>query len=361
MSEKKISGDIGLKYRNNFDLLRLFASVQVLWGHVISHLEIKHSIFDFISNIFAPFPGVLIFFTISGFLITWSLDRNKDIIVFFKNRILRVFPALWLVSILTLILIFLTSVSENKTLNYFDLVLWLISQITVFQFWTPDSLRTWGVGNPNGSLWTLTVEFQFYITLPFVIFCFRRSKFKLILIVLLLTFSIVMNNIIGIYYKTYSHLILVKLANVSLLPYFYNFLIGSVFYLYWDKLYKLVTDKFWFWLIFFLAFCFFLNSGPRYYPNLGQLLLNVVLGILTISFAFTNFNCFNILRGNDISYGLYIFHMPVINFFVSLNLVGEINYLLSALVLILVMSVLSWLFVEKQVLKLKQVYQKKLS
>lgn len=346
--------------QNNFDLLRLLASFQVLLGHSLSHLEIENRFLNLLSNMLSVFPGVLIFFTISGFLITWSLDRNNDLRVFFKNRILRVFPALWLVSFLTLILIFATSVSENKTLNYFDLIMWLLSQISFFQFWTPDSLRTWGVGNPNGSLWTLTVEFQFYITLPLVIFCFRRTRFKLILILMLLTFSILMNTIIGIYYKAYSHLILVKFANVSLFPYFYNFLIGSAFYLYWDKLCKLVTNKFWFWIIFFLVFCFFLNSAPRYYPNLAQLFLNVVLGILTISFAFTNFNCFNVLRGNDISYGLYIFHMPVINFFVSRNLIGEIDYLLSSFALILVLSVLSWFLVEKQVIKFKQVYLKRL-
>ena len=42
---------------------------------------------------------------------------------------------------------------------------WFVGQLTLFQYYTPDSLRAFGVGCPNGSLWTIPVEFVFYLLL----------------------------------------------------------------------------------------------------------------------------------------------------------------------------------------------------
>lgn len=65
--------------------------------------------------------------------------------------------------------------------------MWVIGQITLFQYYTPDCLRDFGVGTPNGSLWTIPVEFEFYILLPFVFLCFKRIsiqiKFMLLFVV----------------------------------------------------------------------------------------------------------------------------------------------------------------------------------
>jgi len=146
---------------NNFDLIRLIAAFQVMVMHGIFHLKIDGPGLGKLSGIFDFFPGVLMFFTISGFLIFSSLDRNKDLKKYFFNRVLRVYPGLWLCFIVTVILLL-----AFKTINVSDLftgtmLKWSLGQLTFFQFWTPDLLRTWGVGTPNGSLWTIPVELQF--------------------------------------------------------------------------------------------------------------------------------------------------------------------------------------------------------
>ena len=60
------------KFRlNNFDLLRLLAALQVVFGHAVELTDLsmeQSSLFQFIHAI----PGVPLFFFISGFLISKS-------------------------------------------------------------------------------------------------------------------------------------------------------------------------------------------------------------------------------------------------------------------------------------------------
>ena len=89
---------------NNFDLVRLLAASQVVVGHICTEVAPAGS------AVLLPavwwmgvFPGVPIFFTVSGFLIYWSFERNADHIgSFFKNRFLRIYPGLWVCFAVTL-------------------------------------------------------------------------------------------------------------------------------------------------------------------------------------------------------------------------------------------------------------------
>lgn len=77
---------------NNFDMLRMLAALQVVVIHGIEHFKIP--VPSLVTVILSLFPGVPIFFFISGFLITASLIRNPSLIYFFQNRFLRIFPGL---------------------------------------------------------------------------------------------------------------------------------------------------------------------------------------------------------------------------------------------------------------------------
>lgn len=94
---------------NNFDIIRLLASLQVIIIHCIYHLEINS-----ISNTYLIelFPGVLMFFCISGFLIMSSFDRNPNIKKYTINRILRIFPGLHICLIVTLFLLLIFNIIE---------------------------------------------------------------------------------------------------------------------------------------------------------------------------------------------------------------------------------------------------------
>ena len=61
---------------NSLSLFKLIAALQVMFGHIIEHLEI--GVPQWISQIFGIFQGVPIFFTLSGFLIWFSIDRSEN-------------------------------------------------------------------------------------------------------------------------------------------------------------------------------------------------------------------------------------------------------------------------------------------
>lgn len=166
---------------NNFDLVRLLAASQVVVVHGIEHLELTSIVnqhFAISWHLLTAFPGVPIFFVVSGYLISRSLDREPCLRSYAVNRMLRIYPALiacFLVSVLSVLVVSPKNILTADPLRFTS---WTIAQLTFFQFYNPDFLRSYGVGTLNGSLWTIPVELQFYIILPitYLMLGLRTSK-----------------------------------------------------------------------------------------------------------------------------------------------------------------------------------------
>lgn len=62
----------------------------------------------------------------------------------------------------------------------------------------------------------------------------------------------------------------------------------------------------------------------------------------------------SLLHRNDISYGLYIWHMPVINVFLYLGWSGKGWMVVVAVALSVLAAIASWVFVERPALRLKR-------
>src|ERR1700749_61918 len=82
---------------NNLNYIRLLAALQVLFFHSAKHFGVTFDtpFLSFIEKILRAFPGVPVFFMISGFLITHSWLAKPDIKRYVRTRFLRIFPALW--------------------------------------------------------------------------------------------------------------------------------------------------------------------------------------------------------------------------------------------------------------------------
>ncbi|MBM4075066.1 MAG: acyltransferase, partial [Planctomycetes bacterium] len=108
------------------------------------------------------------FFAVSGFLIPDSYKRCQSVADYFWRRARRIFPGLWACVMLSFGLVYLVDRSTLNDMTFGQMVIWLGCQMTVFQFWNPGFLRDFGVGVLNGSLWTISVELQFYLLVPVV-------------------------------------------------------------------------------------------------------------------------------------------------------------------------------------------------
>lgn len=356
--------------QNNFDLIRLFAALQVLVYHLFTHFKVldKYSVLPEILN---QFPGVPIFFFISGFLITASFNKpNSTLITFFRNRILRIYPALWVCLAVTIIILMFFGEIEFTNPKFY---LWILAQTTFFQHYSPDFLDNWGVGNPNGSLWSIVVELQFYAILPFIcLFLNRLSSLKKINIVVISIFFFfyLLNHIThsriidpeSEYYLLNKPKLLLefRIISTTIIWHIFYFMIGLFFYYNFNYLKKYVQDKFIFWLTIYLIYITILIFNLDKYispdaDNIFAFIELLMLAMLTFSMAFSYNNLSEkLLKHNDISYGIYIYHMPVINTIIALNIQGTIFKLLISSVIVINLAILSWILIEKRAISFKK-------
>ena len=339
--------------QNNFDLIRLLAAFQVAILHMNGHLKIASPgiLWEGFLDCIRPFPGVPIFFTISGFLIFASYDNNQSLQKYFKNRYLRIYPLIYVITIITLILLIVFAESE---VPFKSLGIWFFGQVTLFQYHTPDALRYFGVGTPNGALWTIPVELEFYLLVP--VLYFLKKKFGSWILLLFAACSFLIFN-----YIPHSSLPIVykKLFEVSILYYLLHFIVGVLLYLYFGKIKTYLENKGFIWLaiyiLFYLVFDRYLGFyHDLYSPNLLGVLADVILGLTILSLAYTSPKLsYRLLKGNDYSYGVYVIHMIIANVMVELALTGNFWFLIVGLITVLIMAMLSWNFVEKPALALK--------
>lgn len=346
---------------NNFDLIRLLAAVQVAIIHIKSHLNIQQELLQQLSYWFISlFPGVPIFFFISGFLVYASFERNqRNIRQFYRNRLLRIYPALWACFVVTVVLLLVDyqgSLSALMTSRGF--LVWIVAQLSLFQFYTPDILRFWGVGTPNGSLWTITVELQFYLSIPLIAYLWNRDRGGNWWILLLLLLSIIANLYFG--RLKALDMMIGKLGAVTVLPYLYYFMIGIAAWQFWQYVRPFVENKFYYWLLGYLGFSYFFrhflgfDTTDYWISTPFNLIADLLLAGLVFSCAFSYRTLSSrLLKGTDISYGLYIYHMLVVNFMVERAWQGELLYFFLALLLSISAGYLSWKLVEQPALRLK--------
>jgi peptidoglycan/LPS O-acetylase OafA/YrhL len=170
-------------HKNNFDFLRLLFAVFVIITHakpLSSRTEGDWLMSLTDDQVCFSYIGVRGFFIISGFLIFQSLVRSKNLLDYFWKRVLRLFPALFVVLIVTLVLGPLWydaaagggSYLQNPTVrSYFprNFTL-LLPQFAITGFFEGNPKR----GSVNGSLWTIGYEFTCYAALAALYFLRQR-------------------------------------------------------------------------------------------------------------------------------------------------------------------------------------------
>jgi len=155
--------------KNSFDLLRLCAAALVLYSHQHALLGVAEP--ELLGWSTFGGVGVSVFFFLSGFLVWSSWARDPDVKRFFIRRSLRIFPALWFVVLLT-VLVLGPVFSKLAMADYFaSMEAWRYLSTALLVVWR--GLPGVFADNPfplavNGSLWTLPVEFLCYVSVALI-------------------------------------------------------------------------------------------------------------------------------------------------------------------------------------------------
>jgi len=322
--------------KNNFDLLRLLLAFSVFYYHCHVLTGNSHlSLFSYLLNSERAIQG---FFVISGFLIFMSYEKSGSMGEYYQKRVRRLYPAYFFTIILFPIAFSL--ISTDNSLNYFTsvkLYKYLLSNLLFLNFLQPSLpgvFQNHLISAVNGALWTLKIEVAFYIIVPFIVFLLRKYNKVLIFTTIYILSSL---------YLYYFRNIFVSDVIARQLPgQLSYFCLGGMAYYYFDYFNK------------YGRYLFFIALGgyiANYFINLIYF-LPIFIAIIVIYFA----NCFYYLgnygKYGDISYGVYIYHFPIIQLFIYFGLF-ESNPFLSLIIttiLLIILSLFSWHFIERKYL-----------
>lgn len=341
--------------------IRAIAVLMVLVSHVdqfsarigISNLSV--------SGLGLGWKGVILFFTLSGFLITYLLELEKQqfnkihFAKFYIRRILRIWPIYYLIIIITIIGGFLFS-----ELQVFDKT--HISSLFNFLFFLGNYEYVFGLGITTLTpLWSVAVEEQFYIFWPLLISKAQNNFFKIL--VFLLAYLLL---------KLFFYKFDVQWYKVIYISSFSSMAIGAlmaVLYLGQSKILKYVFNTYIQLAIIILFILFHFTTFFNFYTFIRVEIFSLVDALLILNLALNPKTVINlenpvINKIGVVSYGIYIYHMMVIflvsKLFSFLNLNFLNNQLLYAIATLLfitfisiVISIWSYNYIEKKFLSLK--------
>lgn len=346
--------------------LRAIAALAVLFHHVeLYKYRLKiHSLWDygiivksFISDL--GHNGVMLFFVLSGFLITYLLIEEKtttgkiSISKFYGRRILRIWPLYFIIVIVGFFIIphlyysfpdffkgqsFYNTRIENLVYgNNFLLHLFFMSNL---------ALAIYGPVAGSSQSWSVSVEEQFYVVWPWIIKLFYKKLLPVLMLII----------IGGSFFKyLLPETIISKIYNVSKIDYMaMGAIIAYIYRFYKEKLIPLLKNK-----VFIVVLS--VSVAMHLFLNVSSITQALTFGLLIVSCIENNFKVKVLSYIGKLSYGVYMYHplMMYLSFSImsKLDINNSIYYnvLIYSMVLsfTFVLSYLSYNYFELYFLKIK--------
>ena len=339
--------------------IRAIAAVGVMLAHILGDLG-QFGLKKLPSSLNIASLGVTMFFTLSGFLITYLLLKEKaaneknqiNVSNFYIRRILRIWPLYFLYVFLCLLTYWYFSIDFDSKMLFF--YFFLLANVPLIIEQTLPFI---------GHLWSVAVEEQFYLFWPW--FSKIDTK-KLLFYTLLLTFSLILLKDVS---YVLSSKFALKLPLITLTTTrFYCMLIGciaAILFVQNSVWINRLTNKYVAiaaWLILFLAIInkFQISSALIDHEILSIVTVIVILTQITETNKIVNLDNHVLGFFGKISYGIYIYHPILI--FLTIQFLGEfqqdsiINYVLVFTLIFgstILLSYLSFHFFENKFIRMK--------
>ena len=323
---------------NAFNALRLFFALVVVLYHCIGHYRTLN---EFESIIFDGHIAVCAFFIISGFWITKSYFSSASLKNFYIKRIKKILPMYYLSILLFSIVCFFVSNLSIKEYFNSEYVKYLFCNAIFLNFLHKNLPGCFFGDAVNGALWTIKIEIGFYLILPLIMHFWEKIKtrrMKNLYLTILYTLSILYS--IGIAYLSRKIKIPTQLVN-QLPTFIAHFISGMVIYLNWDiifpKLNKIILP---FIIIFIL-----------HYFTKTEIFLPISLAFIIVFLALRLKFLFNIGKNIDFSWGLYLFHFPLMQilYFSGISKLSPTIYLVSVISIAFVITYVVEVFFQRKI------------
>ena len=345
----------------NLDGLRAVGILMVLVSHFFSPLF----------NVTVLWTSIDLLFALSGLLITGILIETKDDPQYFKKfymrRLLRIFPLYYLLLLLFSLYAFVISIHPENFI-YFKNNFGYFLTYTQNWYFIRSGMPLFGHLNHT---WTLAIDEQIYLLWPLLLWLCKNNKQLVLLCAATLVFSLTYRVVYN-----YSHPVGNDAYFINTFCRIDSFAAGSLMYCVLRFSPAMSERKVFLTLLaslaLFLACGFadgsFLRSG-NYMRNFGCTLAGIHFSTwlyfaVTARNSILKFILSNrlIVYIGKISYSLYVFH-----WFILIIMGARINDLLlhagihslllssvSCLALVFIVSMLSYHFFEKPIIKLKK-------
>ena len=357
-------------YFPNLNGLRFIAAVLV----IIHHIEQIKSISK-IDNYWGKIPfvsiigklGVVLFFVLSGFLITYLLlaeeksFKNISIKKFYIRRMLRIWPLYFLIIILAFGILpnidLFTLPGYGKEVIYSNL-LW---KLLLYALFFPNLvLSLLGIVPYASHTWSIGTEEQYYLVWPIILKSFK--KYRIILMLFIIVSYLAFGKILSSHYSEILPFRSVIKAfwasfNIDCMA------IGGIYAILLfqkNKLLKVLQNNILFYLTMILVVFLMLNGV--HLPYFHYEFYSILFGIIILNFAandkisITLENKVLNYLGN-ISYGIYMYHPIgiVLAIAISIAINYTTNWLIYPLSFTLTISIagLSYKYFESFFLKFK--------
>lgn len=332
--------------KNNFDFIRFLAASLVIFSHAFpltGHQDPLEILSKGQSNL--GHLSVIVFFVISGYFITQSFHYSSSIIQYIKARLLRIFPGLIGVVILSTFVMgplvtsysFKEYITNRETYRYLEAIFlypmqWNLPGVFENNIY-PSSV--------NGALWSIPFEFMFYILVAVLGVTFLLNKKIATIIFSMLIF------IVFIDYWPFSQTHFWGLELKTIFELLLYFVAGMLFFYFKERI------PYSGFLAMISIVCIYLSI---YTGGLKEVF--VFFGTYLIFYIGygTNLKSWKFYKYGDFSYGIYIYGFPVqqlVTYFHG----GEMNPFLNFIIsfpIALILAISSWHLIEKRAIDLKK-------
>jgi peptidoglycan/LPS O-acetylase OafA/YrhL len=284
------------------------------------------------------------FFALSGFLVAGSLERCRTLVSFLGLRVIRIYPALTVEVILSAFIIGLsiTTVPARTYLTSPEFHRYLLNITGDIHYLLPGVFTN----NPfprtvNAQLWTVPYELGCYVTI---------SGLALIGVVkrpYLAPVAAVGICVLHLGYRLIKHhgQSLYMLGGIPGTLLIVSFLVGISLYLYRERVS-------WDGRLFGVAAV--ASALLAFVPG-GEYLAVLLLGYVTVWLGLTDYRRLAVIRGADLSYGVYLYGFVIQQLFAFLF--PQFRYWWASILVSVPCALLfaagSWNFIEKPALKLR--------